>query len=1547
MLIKLVGNINGKNRLFKLSLPEIVEGNYWLCNNYSDEEEKLINIKSYKGRWILKSNKYFKIIDKNYVEKTNDGFYVVPSNKAIIDEIDLKEYGKYYISIKNSEKLFVLYSLPSYERDVRSYKFIDNYEVTIGSGEKNDIIVNNRLFENMHARIFLKNGKWHVENYDRILGIFLNDRYVENIEKIEYGDIIFISGIKFMILDNNLIIFAGSNSINQISSNLLKIVHNKTIIDKERINDNIDDEIELYSENDYFHLAPRIMDKIEKENVSIDQPPKKEGKADSSQFLSLFSTMSMSIVTVLSLVLTISAMQNGNTNKTQIMIRIITSAIMLISMLVIPIIRLIIQKRSKKKKEFVRQREYKKYINSKIIQINEIMDKQTKILKQNNMIAEQCERVILEKSHELWERQINDEDFLNINLGNGNKTLDIGLDKSDPKFSLEKDNLLDIYYDIVNKSRVLEGVPITVSLTEKNILSLISNQENNRKEYIENIILQLIAFQNYRNLKLVFFIKNEQDWQFVKFLPHIWDDSNTVRFFATNRNDIKEISQYLEQIINERSSTDDNGTITISSKRKDYKDFDSYYVIITDNYKNLHNIGIINRVLGSEENFGFSLMCITNDITQLPNQCKLFVELRDKKITVFENKNSSSSKKEITTDEFEKFDYSKISKVMSNIPIKYTSVKAATLPKNYNFLEMYNSGNIEQLNIFERWNENDSTMSLQAQVGIDATGNPIYLDAHEKYHGPHGLIAGTTGSGKSEFIITYILSLAINYHPDDVTFVLIDYKGGGLAGAFKKKNIQLPHLVGTITNIDSVGLQRSLESIQSELRRRQIMFNEAKNITNESTIDIYKYQKFYHEGVLKEPISHLFIICDEFAELKQQQPDFMAELMSVSRIGRSLGVHLILATQKPAGIVNDQIRSNSKFGVCLKVQDKSDSKDIIKKPDAATLKNAGQFYINVGNDEYFALGQSAYTGVSYIPSDVVRKDKNNSTEFISNIGSVIRRIEPKKTVVEVQKNNGDQLTNIIRYLAGLSKKKNIQEKQLWLDAIPENIFIKDLRKKYNVISQPNLINPIIGEYDDPFNQLQNVLRLNLSEDGNTVIYGSSDSGKEMVLEAVLYDTMICHSSEEVQFYLMDFGSETLRNFRKAPHVRDVVLSEDSEKIMRLFKLLKHELKIRKEKLIDYNGNYKLFLENSGEKMPMIVIILNDYGSFLQNYQKYDDEIIAITKECNKYGIVFIITGNAINELRLKLVQNFKRKLTLQLITEDYSFVFNKAKKKKPSSLYGRGLTTVDDDTVYEFQTARICSQEKLNNFIKLFVEKLRKNNTLIAPAIPVIPKTLLVKNVADEMKDLSNVPIGMSAKNVRTYIYNFAENIVNIITSKNIELCAKFVEQLIKLFNLTNNVEAVLIDEERLIDKSRCSFINKFNAITERLNQNLVKKEEKQLVYIILGIDNFMNKLGDEKELFTLNLNSAKSAMNCKFIVVDTAVKIKSHQFESWYKNYVTPGNGIYLGDGFDSQFALTYEADRKDIDSKCGDSYGYAINKNKPTLIKLIGIEEKGEDDE
>ena len=474
-----------------------------------------------------------------------------------------------------------------------------------------------------------------------------------------------------------------------------------------------------------------------------------------------------------------------------------------------------------------------------------------------------------------------------------------------------------------------------------------------------------------------------------------------------------------------------------------------------------------------------------------------------------------------------------------------------------------------------------------------------------------------------------------------------------------------------------------------------------------------------------------------------------------------------------------------------------------------------------------------------------------------------------------------------------------------------------------------------------------MLTLNLTVDGNTIIYGSSDSGKELILESILYDVMLCHSSTEAQFYLMDFGNEILRNFQDAPHVRDIILSDDQEKVMRLFKILKGEIRERKQKLLAYNGDYNLYLKNSGQTMPMIIILLNEYGNFSQIYGNYEEELVAITKECTKYGIVFVLTGSAVSDLRLKLVQNFKRKIALQLINDEYSFVFSKARRKKPSNLYGRGLVTVDSDTVYEFQSARMCNIEQINDFTKAFIIKLKKKNKVIAPSIPTIPKVLTIDSIKDKIKDISAVPIGISTKTVKPYLYNFGENIVNIITAKDMECIKPFIISIMSVFKLINNVDVVLIDLSKLVDESEFNFVEKFNRLTERLNSNFDKRENVKIIYIIIGIDMFINNLGTEKELFTQNLNVAQECSNCYFIVVDTVTKIKAHQLDSWYRNYVENGNGVYIGNGFDSQFVITYEADRREINSKCGNSFGYVVRKSKPKLIKLLGVEEKRDDDE
>ena len=232
---------------------------------------------------------------------------------------------------------------------------------------------------------------------------------------------------------------------------------------------------------------------------------------------------------------------------------------------------------------------------------------------------------------------------------------------------------------------------------------------------------------------------------------------------------------------------------------------------------------------------------------------------------------------------------------------------------------------------------------MAAPIGVKRNDEIVSLNISDKGngHGPHGLVAGTTGSGKSEILQTYILSIATLFHPYDVGFVIIDFKGGGMANQFA----DLPHLIGTITNIDGREINRSLLSIKAELVKRQEMFSAA------GVNHINDYIKLFKAGKVTKPMPHLIMIVDEFAELKAEYPDFMKELISAARIGRTLGVHLILATQKPAGVVDAQIWSNSKFKLCLKVQTKEDSNEVLKSPLAAEIVEPGRAYFQVGNNE--------------------------------------------------------------------------------------------------------------------------------------------------------------------------------------------------------------------------------------------------------------------------------------------------------------------------------------------------------------------------------------------------------------------------------------------------------------------------------------------------------------------------------------------------------------------------------------------------------------------
>ena len=1523
MLVTLIG----KNVLYKLKLPTKKTGNYWITD---DDGKKIINIVGKNNEWQMYSNEQVKILNPQSIKSLNIS-KIAKDIMNIIKGVKLIERNIYYISLaSNPNMLYILLCEPIYEKNYIHIKTSNFQEITIGKSLACDIVYNNSLINEKQAKIFYSNGKLMLENYDTNYGIFLNDMPVSNRLKLLFnGDVIFIMGLRIVVVGNNFFI---NNPFNRVTYNQRKfqlIENHQNII---KTDEKVDEDIKLFSEKDFFARAPRITSKINREKIKIEPPPQKQEKDEKPLIYTIGPSLAMGLVMLISMSSTISGVSNGSASAKSTVTSALMTVAMLISMILFPILNNKYEKRKKKKKEELRQKKYKEYINKKIQQIDDVMIKQKKILFDKYLSAEECAQIILNKDSRLWERRTEDDDFLAIRVGLGDLPIDADIEYPNREFSLEEDNLIELINSVANKSKVIKNVPITASLASKNIAAaIIENDERTTEKFAQNLIMQLIALHSYADLKLVFLLKREKNirWEHMKTLPHIWDEQKQIRFWADDYEDMKDISRYLEMELNNRRKYED---------KFDYRSFAPYYLIITDDYKTIENLKIVTEILNAKRNLGFGLFCITDNMLHLPNECQLFININGNKGNLFENEITATTKKEFYFDSSFTFFFENIGQKLSNIPIRANTASKFSLPETYTFLEMYDAGRIEQLNILQRWMINDSTKSLQAPIGIDTNGMQIVLDIHEKAHGPHGLIAGSTGSGKSEFIITYILSLAVNYHPNDVAMILIDYKGGGLAGAFQKGNVKLPHIVGTITNIDKVGLQRSLVSIQSELRRRQVKFNQAREKTDEGTIDIYKYQKLFHDGVVNEPIPHLLIICDEFAELKQQQPDFMDELISVARIGRSLGVHLILATQKPAGVVNDQIRSNSKFGICLKVQDRQDSMDVIKRPEAAELKRAGQFYIQVGNNEYFALGQSAWAGASYEPSDIIKKNVDNSMKFVSNIGSVIKKIDDTKKAPV--KKDGEQLTNIVKYIYELGKNENIHLKPLWLENIPEIIMLGKTKEKYKIEKKENEVIPVIGEYDDPYNQRQGPVELDFKKQGNIIIYGNAESGKETLISTMVYDIITTYTVREAQMYLLDFGSEALKIFKDAPHVGDVVLSTDAEKINRLFEMIQREMKRRTEVLSNYGGDIKLYIKDTGIPMPQIVVVINNYEGFVENYgEKYDDILLTLCREGIKYGIIFVLTASAYNSVRYRLSQNFRQKIALQLNNEDdFLNIIEGVKKQRPAHVFGRGLIKYSD--VYEFQTARICEPEKWNSFIRETIKQLNEMYLERAVSIPVLPSQIKVEDVKELVTQLDKLPIGIYKTSLGLATYDFKNNLVNIISAKNIDIVAEYITHLYEEINLLENVEITLFDAEGIVQETRKNLKLDYQNYSLRIQNNLSKT--KHNVCIILGIDKFLTSI---ETSILADLKKAEELKNYTFIVVDSVFKLKNHEYDDWYKAYITKDSGIWVGNGVSDQYLIRLNSSNRNLVNNCGDSFGYVIKQEEGMLIKLIGMKDAGDE--
>ncbi len=1116
---------------------------------------------------------------------------------------------------------------------LRKFKLENRVSISIGTENDNDIIVQNTPLVSRHHAILTVNQNSCMVSDQSSNGTFVNGRRIQGPTALEYGDCISLFGVQVIWLGNLLAI---GNKGGQVQCSLPDAPSPSSITSPNPTNPHI-------GEKHYFRRSPRNIPQLYTEKIEIDAPPQPQKTVRRPIILTVGPSLTMALPMIIGTGIAIfGAHSSGASASLYMYTGIIIAVLSALIGTVWALVNLNYSKKQEFQTEQLRITKYKKYLDQTEKDIQEKHTYNTQSLSYTYPDAYTCAQYN-QATPDLWNRNTGHSDFLFLRLGTGILPFQCPIAVPQQKFSLLEDDLATKPFELSKKFKYLKNVPIGIDLKDKPLVGIIGASDANTTAIMRSLVIQAASNICYTDLKMVFLFDgntstNLSAWSFAKWLPHVWSPNRKIRYFSANESERSEVCFYLANILRQRAEEN------TGAKRETKQ---PHYIVFVSNPEILEGLPVSKYLLGNDGNLGVTTILLAERFEQLPNSCSDIIE-RDAEFSgIYRVGQAAEPRINIDFDSIDIDTAEHFARSISGIEVQEIE-SGGEVPDSLSFLDMYQVNTLDELNIPERWIKSRTYETMRVPIGQKAGGVVLNLDIHENYHGPHGLVAGTTGSGKSETLQTYILSLAVNFSPLDVAFCLIDFKGGGMANLFSS----LPHMAGHISNLSGNQIHRAMVSIKSENQRRQRIFGEF------GVNHIDQYTKLFKSGEATKAIPHLFIIIDEFAELKRNEPDFMRELISVAQVGRSLGVHLILATQKPSGTVDDNIWSNARFKLCLRVQDKQDSNDVLHRPDAAFLTQAGRCYMQVGNDEIYELFQSAWSGAAYY--DDPTASNLEIAHIWNNMGQSaitdVRRRQQKAPIMGHKEET--QLNALVNFLAKTSKVMFADKDtfSLWLPPLAQEIYLFDIltNQMFNGKQWPTYLSNAsfpapVGVYDDPAHQSQGTLFIDLATYGNLVVCGAVTTGKSIFLQTFLFSLVNKYAPDDVNIYVLDYSNRLLEPFAGLCHVGGVVFDDEPDKTEKLFVFLSNIIAERKQLL--QGGSYAQYIKAKGRVMPHIVVIIDNYAGFREKTEnKYEDNLIMLSREGLNYGLYLVITagGFGAGELQPRIADNFRSAICLEM-----------------------------------------------------------------------------------------------------------------------------------------------------------------------------------------------------------------------------------------------------------------------------------------------------------
>ncbi|GAA4640701.1 type VII secretion protein EccC [Actinoallomurus vinaceus] len=1003
------------------------------------------------------------------------------------------------------------------------------------------------------------------------------------------------------------------------------------------------------------------------------------------------------------------------------------------------------------------RRDYYRYLAQTRRKVRRAAKQQREALEWNSPAPDSLWSLVM--SARLWERRPRDEDFANVRVGTGAQKLAVQLivPETKPVEDLEPMTAGALRRFVRAHSTVPE-LPVAVSLASFARIQAMGEPEIARG-LVRAMISQIASFHSPDDVRICVCASPERmpHWEWVKWLPHSMhpsenDAAGPVRLITRS---LSELESLLGQEVKDRPRFSPGLS----------QDDLPYHVIVMDG-------GMVtpDSQIGADGIDGVCVIDLTGSVTPTSDNTMLRLNVTPDQMFML---NRDRTGKDVPTaigrpDRFSLVQAEGLARQLA--PLRASEAAGEeydALSGSMNLTTLLGVDDPHSVDPGVTWRSRAPRNRLRVPVGVDVEGRPVDLDIKEAAQGgfgPHGLCIGATGSGKSEFLRTLVLGLAMTHSSEVLNFVLVDFKGGatflGMDG--------LQHVSAIITNLeDELPLvDRMYDALHGEMVRRQEWLRAAGNYAS-----LRDYEKAREQGAPLKPMPTLFVVLDEFSELLSAKPEFAELFVMIGRLGRSLGVHLLLASQR---LEEGKLRGldvHLSYRIGLRTFSAMESRVVLGVPDAYELPQApGNGYLKIGTEAMIRF-KAAYVSGAYTPDGHAGRHETGPRvvkQIVPFLPDYIRPQiieDPQQAEPEPDEKNQDTLFDIVvRRLAGQGPPAH----EIWLPPLDESSPLDQMLPNLQATPEHGYttaewdgrgrLHAAIGIVDRPFDQRRDPMWFDVSgAAGHVGVVGAPQSGKSTVLRTLITSLALMHTPQEVQFYCLDFGGGTLAALDGLPHVGGVATRLDGDRVRRTVAevagLLEERERYFAERGIDGMATYRRMRASGqipGDGFGDVFLVVDNWLTVRQDFEQVESTVTELASRGLGYGIHIVASTNKWSEFRMNIRDLFGSRLELRLGDPYESEFDRKMAANVPEGRPGRGITR--EGLHFLATLPRIdgrSTTEDLSDGVQKLVETVAGAwQGPTAPKVRMLPASLPPAALPSAQETGRRVPIGINEDNL-------------------------------------------------------------------------------------------------------------------------------------------------------------------------------------------------------